>query len=119
MTVLHRARRWLRLPAIPASQPPPLSPDHALALRLEALFEVELAPLALDAMHVYAYRGVVAVYGRVRHQRDAELIETLVRELEGVRQVSLHVRCAEEAPPPYRHERVVFRNERPTRYQLG
>jgi osmotically-inducible protein OsmY len=61
--------------------------DRNLARRLFATFERELELAEVQGIHFYVQNGIVTLYGAVRHELDRDLLNSLIRQIPGVKGV--------------------------------
>lgn len=78
------------------SQPYTTRRDRAIARQLHITFERDLAPTAVEDLHFYTYKGIVTIYGTVRHPLDQDLLVAVVRGIPGVRDVAANFQMAED-----------------------
>lgn len=73
--------------------------DRTLVRRIRSAFEHDLqAATDVQGLHFYVRDGVVTIYGAVQHDLDRELLLSLVRQLDGVKDVVSRLHLAEAAP---------------------
>lgn len=72
--------------------------DRALARRFRDTFEQDLEIADVQGLHFYMQKGVVTVYGTVRHELDRELLLSFIRQMPGVKDVVPHLQLVEEDP---------------------
>ncbi|MFW5955685.1 MAG: BON domain-containing protein [Rhodothermales bacterium] len=61
--------------------------DAAIARRLQVTIDQDLEMARVHGLHVFVQNSTVTLYGTVRHELDRELIVTVARTVEGVREV--------------------------------
>ena len=83
---LRRLTRRLRNPLRSRDDRQTLK-DRALAHRLYATFERDLAMSDVRGLHFYVEGGVVTLYGTIRHELDHNLLLRSIRQVPGVKRI--------------------------------